>query len=193
MLDYWMIKITRFLPIVFFLISMMVTASDSENLSVYSKQLKAFYQLEPPCCLGVNEWPVSATIHHSTWENARLLALVDAGLVEIIVNGEKRYFKLTTVGQKNFDRYGDLCYGRVRINNIQKIEPTHRGETNVYFTIRLIDQEEWATNINLRTAFSELDLFISGAARTIYRATFTNQPGKLPEMQGIPEPEGLDY
>lgn len=188
-----MIETTRRAPVIFLLISMMVTASDRNNSSAYSDQLKLFYDQEPPRCLGEYVWPVLIPSHQSSWEKARLLALKDAGLAEINYDGKNRYFNLTPVGQKNFDRYGDLCYGNIRLNKIQKIDSTNPGMTNVLFTIKLTNREKWATNINLRAAFSELDLLISGTDSMIYRATFINQAGKVPVLQDTPEPEGLDY
>ena len=172
---------------------MIAAASAAKPATFYLKQLQAYYQSEPPRCLGEKEWPINVATNQAPWEKGRLLALVDAGLAEIISQGKKSSYSLTSTGQKNFQRYGDLCYGRVAVSSIKLIEPTSNDATAVYFTWHLVETEKWSYSSSLRVAFSELDHLIAGSDNLLYRATFLHRAGQSPELSDFPVPANLDY
>ncbi|PWC09428.1 carbapenem biosynthesis protein CpmH [Brenneria corticis] len=159
----------------------------------YQQRVQDFFDAEPPLCLGEKQWPVRSPKGDAPWNSGRLQALVDAGLAHATSEGTDRVYRLSPVGDKNWRQYGDLCYGRMQVNGIEKIDRVNQELTIVYFTYRLTPLESWAHNRSLRFAFSELDNLVGGVGTTRYSATIRETLGGAAKLQDYPVPVELDY
>ncbi|WCG82809.1 hypothetical protein [Pectobacterium sp. A5351] len=109
------------------------------------------------------------------------------------LEGTGKVYRLSPVGEKNWRQYGDLCYGRMQVSRIEKIDRVNQELTVVYFTYRLTSLEDWAYNRSLRFAFSELDNLVGGMETTLYSATIRETLGGAAKLQDYPVPVELDY
>ncbi|MDG0803088.1 carbapenem biosynthesis protein CpmH [Pectobacterium polaris] len=159
----------------------------------YQQRLQVFFDAEPPRCLGEKQWPIHSPKGDAPWNRGRLYALVDAGLAYGIPEGTGTVYHLSPVGEKNWRQHSDLCYGRMQVSSVEKIDPVNQELTVVYFTYRLISLEHWAHNRSLRFTFSELDHLVGGMGTTRYSATVHETLGGTAKLQGYPVPVELDY
>lgn len=159
----------------------------------YQQKIQDFFDTEPPLCLGEHQWPVRSPKGDSPWNSGRLNALVDAGLAYAKQEGTNTVYSLSPMGDKNWRKYGDLCYGRMHVNSIEKIDHVNQELTVVYFTYRLTLLQSWAHNRSLRFAFSELDNIIGGVGMTRYSATIRETLDSPAKLQDYPVPVELDY
>ena len=159
----------------------------------YQQLVQDFFDAESPLCLGEKQWPVRNSKGDAPWTSGRLQALVDAGLALARQEGADTVYRLSSVGDKNWRHYGDLCYGQMQVNRIEKIDRVNKELTVVYFTYRLAPLENWARNYSLRFAFSELDNLVSGVGTTRYSATIRETLGGAAKLQDYPVPVELDY
>ncbi|GLW39444.1 hypothetical protein Pcaca04_33800 [Pectobacterium carotovorum subsp. carotovorum] len=159
----------------------------------YQQRVQDFFDAEPPLCLGEKQWPVHSPKGDSPWNSGRLNALVEAKLAHETPEGTGKVYRLSPVGEKNWRQYGDLCYGRMQVSRIEKIDRVNQELTVVYFTYRLTSLEDWAYNRSLRFAFSELDNLVGGMETTRYSATIRETLGGAAKLQDYPVPVELDY
>lgn len=159
----------------------------------YQQRVQEFFDAEPPLCLGEKQWPVHSPKGDSPWNSGRLNALVEAKLAHETPEGTGKVYRLSPVGEKNWRQYGDLCYGRMQVSRIEKIDRVNQELTVVYFTYRLTSLEDWAYNRSLRFAFSELDNLVGGMETTRYSATIRETLGGAAKLQNYPVPVELDY
>ncbi|MDY4316615.1 carbapenem biosynthesis protein CpmH [Pectobacterium actinidiae] len=159
----------------------------------YQQRVQEFFDAEPPLCLGEKQWPVHSPKGDSPWNSGRLNALVEAKLAHETPEGTGKVYRLSPVGEKNWRQYGDLCYGRMQVSRIEKIDRVNQELTVVYFTYRLTSLEDWAYNRSLRFAFSELDNLVGGMETTRYSATIRETLGGAAKLQDYPVPVELDY
>ncbi|MEQ9743052.1 carbapenem biosynthesis protein CpmH [Pectobacterium actinidiae] len=159
----------------------------------YQQRVQEFFDAEPPLCLGEKQWPVHSPKGDSPWNSGRLNALVEAKLAHEMPEGTGKVYRLSPVGEKNWRQYGDLCYGRMQVSRIEKVDRVNQELTVVYFTYRLTSLEDWAYNRSLRFAFSELDNLVGGMETTRYSATIRETLGGAAKLQGYPVPVELDY
>ncbi|EOC0095198.1 CpmK protein [Cronobacter dublinensis] len=147
---------------------------------------------ERSLCLGETTWPVTSRAGTEPWLNARMEALVDAGLVVTHQEGHQKVWALSHKGRAEYHRHHDFCYGRMRVGTIREIHPQRDG-VQVTFTYALSALPEWAKNASLRMADTELDNLISGNKNVRYQAFFTRDAhGKL-RLTRSPEPLDLLY
>ncbi|WJV61404.1 carbapenem biosynthesis protein CpmH [Pectobacteriaceae bacterium CE70] len=170
-----------------------VDALAKNDSNTYRQLLQDFFGAEPPLCLGERAWPVNSHTHDSPWVSGRLNALVDARLARKTQEGKKIIYNLTPLGEKNWRKYGDLCYGRMHVTRIEKVDHINRELTVVYFYYRLEPLERWARNRSLRFAFSELDNLVNGMDKIRYIATIRETLGGAAKLQDYPTPVELDY
>ena len=154
----------------------------------YAQLINDFYTRQPPLCLGETDWPVAASAAAAPWESGRLHSLVDAGLA--VKRGAR--FVLTPMGERNWKRNGDLCYGRMAVRRIERVKPLSATQTAVWFTYSLPDREKWASTPSLRHAFSELDNVLSGEKQSLWLATVMVSAGKASVLD-YPVPDQLEY
>ena len=141
-------------------------------------------------CLGEKQWPVSIKVGTDLWVNAKMEALVDAGLLTSQVKAGRTIWQLTPDGQASFIKYHDFCYGTLRIKEIKSMSTSQAGVTNVTFTYYIHDLPAWAKNHSVRVANTDLDNMVMGIDSVRYQAFFnTDTKGKI---QLINEPEQLD-
>ncbi|MBA0168721.1 carbapenem biosynthesis protein CpmH [Pectobacterium sp. CFBP8739] len=159
----------------------------------YLQRIQEFFDAEPPLCLGEKQWPVHSPKGDAPWNRGRLHALVDAGLAHATPEGTGKVYRLSPVGEKNWHQNGDLCYGRMQVSRIEKIDRVNQELTVVYFTYHLAPLERWAHNRSLRFAFSELDNLVGGMETTRYSATIRETLGGAAKLQDYPVPVELDY
>lgn len=159
----------------------------------YQQHIQAFFDAEPPLCLGEKQWPAYSPKGDSPWNRGRLHALAAAGLANEASEGTGKVYRLTSMGEKNWRQYGDLCYGRMQVSRIEKIDRVNQELTVVYFTYHLTPFESWAHNRSLRFAFSELDNLVGGMENTRYSATIRETLGGAAKLQDYPVPVELDY
>ncbi|KFX13801.1 carbapenem biosynthesis protein CpmH [Pectobacterium parvum] len=159
----------------------------------YQQRIQEFFDAEPPLCLGEKQWPVHSPKDDSPWNSGRLHALVEAGLAQATPEGTGKVYRLSPVGEQNWRQYGDLCYGRMQVSSIEKIDRVNQELAVVYFTYHLTPLESWAYNRSLRFAFSELDNLVGGMETTRYSATIRETLGGSAKLQDYPVPVELDY
>lgn len=159
----------------------------------YQQRVQEFFDAEPPLCLGEKQWPVHSPKGDSPWNSGRLHTLVEAGLAYATPEGTGKVYRLSPVGEKNWRQHGDLCYGRMQVSRIEKIDRVNQELTVVYFTYHLTSLESWAHNRSLRFAFSELDNLVGGMETTRYSATIRETLGGAAKLQDYPVPVELDY
>ena len=176
--------LTAILLNVFFALPVFAASTGAD----YSQLINDFYRRQPPLCLGETVWPVAALAAASPWESGRLHALVDAGLAA--KRGSR--FELTPKGERNWKIHADLCYGRMVVNRVGRVEKLSATTTAVWFTYSLSDREKWATTPSLRHAFSELDNLLSGERHSLWVATLVISAGQL-RVQDYPVPDELEY
>lgn len=159
----------------------------------YQQRVQDFFDAEPPLCLGEKQWPVHSPKGDAPWNRGRLYALAEAGLAHATAEGTGIVYRLSPMGDKSWRQYGDLCYGRMQVSNIEKVERVDQELAVVYFTYRLTPLESWAHNRSLRFAFSELDNLVGGMETMRYSVTFRETLGGAAELQSYPMPVELDY
>ncbi len=159
----------------------------------YQQQVQDFFDAGSPLCLGEKQWPVHSPKGDAPWNIGRLHALVDAGLAYATPEGTSTVYRLSPIGDKNWRQYGDLCYGRMQVERIEKVDRVTQELAVVYFTYRLTPLENWAHNRALRFAFSELDNLVGGVGTTRYSATLREALGGAAKLQDYPVPVELDY
>ncbi|KHS78366.1 MULTISPECIES: hypothetical protein [Pectobacterium] len=159
----------------------------------YQQRVQDFFDAESPLCLGEKQWPIHSPKGDAPWNRGRLHALVEAGLAQATPEGTGKVYRLSPVGEQNWRQYGDLCYGRMQVSSIEKIDRVNQELVVVYFTYRLSPLESWAYNRSLRFAFSELDNLVGGMETTRYSATIRETLGGAAKLQDYPVPVELDY
>ena len=141
-------------------------------------------------CLGEKQWPVSIRTGTDRWINAKMEALVDAGLLSSRVKAGRKIWTLTPYGQAAFSRHQDFCYGTMRVRDIKSVAPSGSGRTNVTFTYSIHALPAWAKNHSVRVANTDLDNVIMGVDSVRYQALFTTDNRGRTRL--ISEPEQLD-
>ena len=145
---------------------------------------------QQPLCLGEKKWPVSIKIGTDRWINAKMEALVDAGLISSHVKGERKVWELTSSGHASFTRYHDFCYGTMRVRDIKAVSTDNSGVTYVTFTYYIDALPTWAKNHSVRVANTDIDNLVMGVDSARYQALFnTDTQGNI---RLINEPEQLD-
>ncbi|ADO50153.1 hypothetical protein [[Enterobacter] lignolyticus] len=144
----------------------------------YIKLIQQALDRQPSLCLGEILWPVSITQNESVWVNAKMWALVDAGLVK--VTPDKRSWSLTRAGQEEFKKHGDFCYGRIRVKKIDNIANHGHGNTSVIFYYDIENLPSWAKDKSIRGAYTDLDNRVMGIGNARYQADIlTNADGSM--------------
>ncbi|MBH2547977.1 CpmK protein [Serratia marcescens] len=145
---------------------------------------------QPALCLGEIQWPVSITRGESVWINAKMEALVDAGLVKSQQTSARKAWSLTHAGQAEFNKHGDFCYGRIRIKKIENIVSHGYRYKSVIFYYYIENLPRWAKNKSIRVAYSDLDNLVMGIYKDRYQVDIeTSSTGS---MKIIGEPYQLD-
>ncbi|WP_255473670.1 CpmK protein [Pantoea sp. paga] len=141
-------------------------------------------------CLGEKQWPVSIRTGTDRWINAKMEALVDAGLIIAHVKAGSKIWQLTPYGQASFTKYHDFCYGTMRVRSIKAVSTDKKGMADVTFTYYIHALPDWAKNHSVRVANTDLDNLVMGIDSVRYQALFnTDNQGNL---RLISEPEQLD-
>lgn len=145
---------------------------------------------QQPLCLGEKHWPVSIKPGSDRWINAKMEALVDAGLITSHIEAGKKIWNLTEYGRRTFSKKHDLCYGTIRVRAISKGQTGTRGITVVKFTYYIQALPAWAKNHSVRVANTDLDNLVNGIDSARYMAKFLQDSrGKVNMLN---EPEQLD-
>jgi len=165
-------------------------------LSCYAERKSQYLELiqqslnQQSLCLGEKQWPVSIRTGTDRWINAKMEALVDAGLITSHVKAGRKIWELTPYGQSSFIKHHDFCYGTLRVKTLKAISTDKTGATYVTFTYYIHALPAWAKNHSVRVANTDLDNLVMGINSVRYQALFdTNKQGK-PHL--ISEPEQLD-
>lgn len=143
-----------------------------------------------PLCLGEKRWPVSIQTGSDQWINARMEALVDAGLITSREKSGRKTWTLTQYGQASFSKEHDFCYGVMKVRTFQGIQTDRAGVTHVTFTYFIQDIPAWAKNASVRVANTDLDNLVTGIDSVRYQARFTHEPRGA--MRLLTEPEQMD-
>lgn len=141
-------------------------------------------------CLGERQWPVSIRTGTDRWINAKMEALVNAGLITSHVKAGRKIWELTPYGQASFIKHHDFCYGTMRVRTIRAISTDHTGVTYVTFTYYIYALPAWAKNHSVRVANTDLDNLVMGINSVRYQALFDTNKQEAPRL--ISEPEQLD-
>lgn len=141
-------------------------------------------------CLGETQWPVSIHLGESTWINAKMEALVDAGLVKSNIKYNRKEWSLTRFGLREFKKNNDLCYGSIRVKNIEKIVNNGNGNESVIFHYYIENLPLWAKDKSIRVAYTDLDNLVMGIDSARYQADFLTKTSG--SMRIIGEPYQLD-
>ena len=145
---------------------------------------------QQPLCLGEKQWPVSIKAGTERWINAKMEALVDAGLITPHIETGKKIWNLTEYGRRLFSKKHDFCYGTIRVRAISKNQTGKGGITLVEFTYYIDALPAWAKNHSIRVANTDLDNLVTGIDSVRYMAKFSQDSrGK---MKMLNEPEQLD-
>lgn len=142
----------------------------------YTALLQQALDKQPPLCLGESQWPVSITQGGSAWVYARMSALVEAGLVTDHSQSTTKQWSLTPLGEKEFRKKNDFCYGEMRVNRIEETIKQDDGTVSVIFSYRIENLPAWAQTSAIRAAFSDLDNLVMGIKNARYQADFAPQP-----------------
>ena len=102
----------------------------------------------------------------------------------------QKIWQLTTKGQTEFNKHGDFCYGRVRINKIENIIDDGNGKTSVIFYYYIDKLPLWAKHKSIRVAHTDLDNLVTGVNNARYQADFMTTPAG--SIKVIGEPYQLD-
>ena len=141
-------------------------------------------------CLGETQWPVSIKTGRDLWVNAKMEALVDAGLITPHVKSGRKIWELTPSGQATFNKHHDFCYGTMHVRDIKSISTDNTGITAVTFTYYIHALPSWAKNHSVRVANTDLDNLVMGSNSVRYQALFNTDIQGTPRI--ISEPEQLD-
>lgn len=141
-------------------------------------------------CLGEKQWPVSIKTGTDQWINAKMEALVDAGLITSHVKAGWKIWDMTPYGQASFIKHHDFCYGALRVRTIKTVSTDNAGVTYVTFTYYVHALPAWAKNHSVRVANTDLDNLVMGIDSVRYQALFETDKQGSPRL--ISEPEQLD-
>ena len=161
--------------------------ANSENL--YRRLIEQSLN-QQPLCLGEDHWPVSIQLGSDRWINAKMEALVDAGLVTSHAEAGKKSWNLTQYGHTSLSKKHDLCYGTMRMRKIIKTQQDRNGITLVTFTYYIHDLPAWAKNQSVRIANTDLDNLVTGIDSVRYQAKFSQ--GSRGKVYLFNEPEQID-
>ena len=145
-----------------------------------------------PLCLG-KRWPVSIQIGSDQWTNAKMEALVDAGLINSREKSGRKTWMLTQYGQASLSKEHDFCYGVMRVRTLQDIQTDRTGVTHVTFTYFIQGIPAWAKNASVRVANTDLDNLVTGIDSVRYEARFTHEPRGTTRLLAEPEQMDLYY
>lgn len=143
-----------------------------------------------PLCLGEKQFPVSIRIGSDQWVNAKMEALVDAGLLTSHVESGRKIWELTPYGQKSFNKHNDFCYGIMRVRKITDHSTDNAGITTVNFTYFIPSLPSWSKNRSIRFANTDLDNLVTGVDLERYQVSF--YADKHGGLHMVSEPEQLD-
>ena len=160
------------------------------NPNPYTDLIQQALDKQPPLCLGELEWPVSMTQSESAWVYARMAALMEAGLVTNKGKSTTKQWSLTPLGEKEFKKNNDFCYGNMRVNKIEKIINNGDDTVSVIFDYRIENLPGWAKTPAVRGAYSEVDNLVAGIRSARYQADFLPKASSV--MTIIGEPYQLD-
>lgn len=176
----------RFSGILLFFLSCCAHAMDK---SPYSDLIQQSLN-QQSLCLGEKQWPVSIRAGTDVWINAKMEALVDAGLIISHMEAGQKIWELTPYGQALFKKHHDFCYGTLRVRAIKTISSDKEGITYVTFTYYIQGLPEWAKNHSVRIANTDLDNLVMGVDTVRYQALFSSNSQGVIHL--ISEPEQLD-
>ncbi|GAL58182.1 hypothetical protein EV102420_09_02150 [Pseudescherichia vulneris NBRC 102420] len=145
--------------------------ANSENL--YRRLIEQSLN-QQPLCLGEDHWPVSIKLGSDRWINAKMEALVDAGLITSHAEAGKKSWNLTQYGYTSFSKKHDFCYGTMRVRKILKTQQDRSGITLVTFTYYIHALPAWAKNQSVRVANTDLDNLVTGVESVRYIAKFSH-------------------
>lgn len=146
-----------------------------------------------PLCLGEKKWPVSIRAGSDRWVNARMEALVDAGLLISHVQAGQKIWALTPYGQTSFSKHHDFCYGTMRVRKITAHSTDNAGITRVTFTYYIQSLPSWAKSHSVRVANTDLDNLVTGVDSVHYQAFFLVDTQGTLLLSGEPEQLDLFY
>ena len=156
----------------------------------YMELIQRALDRQPALCLGETQWPVSIARGESVWINAKMEALVDVGLVKAQLTSNRKIWSLTRIGEAEFNKNSDFCYGRVRIKKIENIVSCDGGNKSVIFYYYIENLPRWAKAKSIRGAYTDLDNLVMGIDSARYQADLaTSETGS---MKVIREPYQLD-
>lgn len=162
--------------------------NDSQKVDEYKIALEAFFNSDYLLCLGEGKWPVYSNEDDAPWVLERMHALVEAGLIEQTANGEEWVFNLSEKGRTAWLPYQDFCYGHLFISQIKEIQPIGSGKSKIYFYYGVKGIPSWATNEEIQSAFSELDIVINGINRELYQLNIEKMPDNHFKVLSYPVP-----
>ncbi|MDR0217725.1 MAG: CpmK protein [Enterobacteriaceae bacterium] len=142
-----------------------------EGNEIYAKKIQKEIDDKISLCLGEKEWPVPAN-ENLIWVNAKMGSLVDAGLVELNAKGNRKEWNLTPLGEKEFNKNGDFCYGRMILKDILSVNYVNKNKGFMVFNYYVDLLPEWAKHKSIRFAYSYLDNIITGINNEKYQVEF---------------------
>lgn len=129
-------------------------------------------------CPGEKQWPVSIKTGSDRWVNAKMEALVDAGLLTSQEKAGRKIWELTPYGQVSFRRHHDFCYRAMPVRDIKAVSTDHSGVTNVTFTYYIHALPAWAKNHSVRVTNTDLDNLVMDVDKVRYQALFSSDRQK---------------
>lgn len=175
--------------ILFILLLLLPCLSDSKE-NPYIALIQQALDKQPALCLGESHWPVVLAQGESLWLHANMAALADAGLITAQVKKSTTQWSLTPMGEKEFKKNGDFCYGTLRVNQIHHVLNTPDRTVAVIFDYQIASLPMWARHPAIRGAYSSLDNLVMGIKSARYQADFLPQASGT--LQIIGEPYQLD-
>jgi len=176
-----------------FILSLMLPSLSYSAQSAYIDLIQQALDKQPPLCLGESQWPVSMAEKEYVWVYSRMAALMEAGLVTDKSPSATKQWSLTPLGEKEFKKKNDFCYGKMKINKIEQQIHNNDGTVSVIFDYRIENLARWAQTPSIRGAYTDLDNLVTGIKNAHYQADFSPQADGVITIIGEPYQLDLFY
>jgi len=135
---------------VLFILLLILPSLSYSTQNSYTDLIQQALDKQPPLCLGELQWPVSMAQGESAWVYARMAALMEAGLVTDKSKSATKQWSLTPLGEKEFKKKNDFCYGNMRVNKIEQRVYNNGGSVSIIFDYRIENLPKWAQTSVIR-------------------------------------------
>lgn len=176
-----------------FILLLLLSSVSYSSPPSYTHLIQQALDKQPPLCLGELQWPVPMAQGKSAWVYARMAALIEVGLVTDKSQSASRQWSLTSLGEKEFKKKKDFCYGNMRVNKIEQIINNSDNTVSVIFDYRIENLPGWAKTPAIRGTYSDVDNLVTGIKSARYQADFSPQNNNAMTIVGEPYQLDLFY